>query len=116
MVTFGANDDLGDKTGGLLPVARYVRMSTDHQRYSTANQAAAIAEYAAQHGMVIVQTYQDEGKSGLDIGGRDALRRLLHDVEVGQFLSNTSSISSYPELGGFACQCVGVFSISGWSS
>ena len=66
-----------------VPVAEYVRMSTDHQRYSTANQSAAIHEYASGHGMVIVRTYMDEGKSGLDIGGRDALRRLLEDVQRG---------------------------------
>jgi len=58
-------------------------MSTDHQRYSTANQSAAIHEYASGHGMVIVRTYADEGKSGLDMRGRDALRRLLEDVQNG---------------------------------
>ena len=36
--------------------ARYVRMSTDHQRYSTENQADAIAIYAAAHGFEIVRT------------------------------------------------------------
>lgn len=35
--------------------AQYVRMSTDHQRYSTENQAAAIAQYAERHGMQIVK-------------------------------------------------------------
>lgn len=59
-------------------------MSTDHQRYSTENQSAAISIYAANHGMTIVQTYRDEGKSGLDIGGRDALRRLIDDVQAGR--------------------------------
>ena len=57
--------------GGLgLPVraAQYVRMSTDHQRYSTENQQTAIAKYASQHGMEIVRTYADEGKSGLSLG------------------------------------------------
>ncbi len=57
-------------------------MSTDHQRYSTENQSAAISAYAASHGMTIVRTYRDEGKSGLDIGGRDALRRLIDDVQT----------------------------------
>jgi hypothetical protein len=36
--------------------AQYVRMSTEHQRYSTENQAEVIAEYAARHGMQIVRT------------------------------------------------------------
>lgn len=67
--------------GTPIPVAQYVRMSTEHQRYSTENQAQVIAEYAAQHGMLIVQTYQDEGKSGLSIEGRAALRGLLADVQ-----------------------------------
>jgi DNA invertase Pin-like site-specific DNA recombinase len=63
-------------------VAQYVRMSTDHQRYSTENQRETISKYAAQHGMDIVQTYADEGKSGLSLEGRDALKRLIHDVQV----------------------------------
>lgn len=50
--------------GGLTPVAQYVRMSTDHQRYSTENQRDAIASYASEHGMVVIRTYIDEGKSG----------------------------------------------------
>src|SRR5258705_13924338 len=37
--------------------AQYVRMSTDLQWYSTQNQAAAIAVYAAQHNLTIVRTY-----------------------------------------------------------
>src|SRR5580704_11091271 len=63
--------------------AQYVRMSTDHQRYSTENQADAIRSYAEQRGLEIVQTYADEGKSGLRLDGRDALQRLIRDVENG---------------------------------
>jgi DNA invertase Pin-like site-specific DNA recombinase len=63
--------------------AQYVRMSTDHQRYSTDNQADKIAEYAAARDMIIVRTYADEGRSGLNIAGRDALRRLIDDVQSG---------------------------------
>lgn len=74
---------LEDYSDGLIAAAEYVRMSTDHQRYSTENQSAAIHAYALSHGMDIVKTYRDEGKSGLDIGGRDALRRLLDDVQAG---------------------------------
>lgn len=69
--------------GGAIPVAQYVRMSTDHQRYSTENQRDAIAAYAAQNGMVVVQTYADEGKSGLRFDGREALQRLIQDVQKG---------------------------------
>lgn len=58
-------------------------MSTDHQRYSTENQAYAIAAYAARRGFEIVRTYADEGRSGLDIAGRGALQRLIADVRGG---------------------------------
>ena len=37
--------------------AQYVRMSTEHQKYSTENQAAAIAVYAEANGLEIVRTY-----------------------------------------------------------
>lgn len=67
----------------LVRVAQYVRMSTDHQKYSTENQAEAIAEYAVRHGMEIVRTYADEGKSGLNIAGRESLRAMIADVEAG---------------------------------
>ena len=45
--------------------AEYVRMSTEHQQYSTENQADKIREYAAHRGIEIVRTYADAGKSGL---------------------------------------------------
>ena len=64
--------------------AQYVRMSTDHQKYSTENQADKIREYAERRGIDIVRTYADEGKSGLSIGGRAALQRLITDVESGE--------------------------------
>lgn len=64
-----------------VPVAQYVRMSTEHQRYSTENQSNAIREYAAANGMEVVRTYEDNGKSGLNLRGRSALRSLLRDVE-----------------------------------
>jgi DNA invertase Pin-like site-specific DNA recombinase len=64
--------------------AEYVRMSTEHQQYSTENQADRIREYAAKKGIQIVRTYADEGKSGLRIDGRESLQRLIHDVESGQ--------------------------------
>lgn len=67
-----------------LRAAEYVRMSTEHQQYSTDNQGDAIRRYAEQRGYEIVRTYADEGKSGLNIGGRLALQRLLADVENGR--------------------------------
>ena len=67
----------------LLRAAQYVRMSTDHQQYSTENQADVIARYAAENGMEIVATYADAGKSGLTLAGREELQQLLADVESG---------------------------------
>lgn len=58
-------------------------MSTEHQQYSTENQHQVIQQYADKRGMVIVRTYADAGKSGLRIEGRDALKRLIDDVENG---------------------------------
>jgi DNA invertase Pin-like site-specific DNA recombinase len=58
-------------------------MSTEHQQYSTENQADKIREYAARRGIQIVRTYADAGKSGLRIDGRAALQQLLKDVESG---------------------------------
>jgi DNA invertase Pin-like site-specific DNA recombinase len=78
-----ASDDNGDRAGREGPLtcaAQYVRMSTDHQRYSTENQSDAILRYAETHGMQIVQTYSDEGKSGLSIDGRPGLQALLEDI------------------------------------
>ena len=64
--------------------AEYVRMSTEHQQYSTENQGDKIREYASRRGIEIVTTYADEGKSGLRIDGRLALQRLIRDVESGE--------------------------------
>ena len=59
--------------------AQYVRMSTEHQKYSTENQAEAIA----RRGFEIVETYQDAGKSGLRLDGRAGLQKLIADVKNG---------------------------------
>jgi hypothetical protein len=52
-----------------LRAAQYLRMSTEHQRYSTQNQAGAVAEYAdrtcalaeAHHGMAPVASHTASG-------------------------------------------------------
>jgi DNA invertase Pin-like site-specific DNA recombinase len=67
----------------LIRAVQYVRMSTEHQQYSTENQAKIIQDYAAKHGMEIVREYADSGKSGLRLAGRDSLQTLLQDVETG---------------------------------
>ena len=78
-------DDHRHTLAGDAPVraVQYVRMSTEHQQYSTENQADAIRQYADRHGFEIVRTYADEGRSGLRLEGRDALKRLIADVESG---------------------------------
>ncbi|MEO5325135.1 recombinase family protein [Mesorhizobium sp. CC13] len=63
--------------------AAYVRMSTDHQRYSTENQLATIRRFAEARDIEIVRIYEDAGKSGLNLEGREAFQRLLADVERG---------------------------------
>lgn len=65
-----------------IPAAQYVRMSTEHQQYSTTNQEDIIQEYAVARGYEIVRTYADEGKSGLNVAGREALRRMIDDVQT----------------------------------
>ena len=65
-----------------IRAAQYVRMSTEHQRYSTENQRDLIKEYADANNMIIVKTYADDGKSGLSIGGRASLKKLISDVET----------------------------------
>jgi DNA invertase Pin-like site-specific DNA recombinase len=64
--------------------AQYVRMSTDHGKYSTQNQAEAIAACAERRGLTIVRSYADEGRSGLDMDGRQALQDLIGDVKSGR--------------------------------
>ena len=69
--------------GPPIRAAQYVRMSTEHQKYSTENQAEIIAQYAAKRGFEIVRTYEDAGKSGLRLEGRLSLQRLIADVRSG---------------------------------
>jgi DNA invertase Pin-like site-specific DNA recombinase len=67
----------------LVPAAMYVRMSTEHQQYSTENQGDAIRQYAARRGFEVVRTFADAGKSGLRIDGRDSLKSLIDTVTRG---------------------------------
>lgn len=73
---------LGGRPIGAVPIraAQYVRMSTEHQQYSTLNQMDRLRAYAGEHAIEIVRTYADEGKSGLSLNGRPALRQLIQDV------------------------------------
>ena len=75
-----ANAPLALKTGR---AAMYARMSTEHQQYSTENQADAIEKYAEQHNLSIVKKFVDLGKSGVRLSSRVALIELLREVESG---------------------------------
>lgn len=74
--------DRDHEQNGHRKAAQYVRMSTEHQRYSTENQSDAIGVYAKERGYQIIQTYSDAGKSGLRIKGRDGLTQLLEDIQA----------------------------------
>lgn len=67
----------------LCPTAQYLRVSTDHQKYSLTHQAETIAAYAENHGMEVVDTFCDAGRSGLSLKHRPALSELLNVVMSG---------------------------------
>jgi len=68
----------------LVPAAQYVRMSTEDQQYSIANQESVIADYARKCGFEVISTYADPGRSGISIRSRKGLRQLLSDVINGK--------------------------------
>jgi DNA invertase Pin-like site-specific DNA recombinase len=84
-----------------LRAAQYVRMSTEHQKYSTENQGEVILKYAELRGITIVRTYADHGKSGLRLDGRDALKRLIGDVRRGDTDFNTILVYDVSRWGRF---------------
>jgi DNA invertase Pin-like site-specific DNA recombinase/DNA-binding winged helix-turn-helix (wHTH) protein len=84
-----------------VPAAQYVRMSTDEQKYSIANQKAAIQTYAKSHGYVVASTYADAGKSGIEIKHRKELRRLLADVISGRAQYKTILVYDVSRWGRF---------------
>lgn len=84
-----------------IRAAQYVRMSTENQQFSTDNQMESIARYADQHGYEIVRTYADEGKSGLNLGGRAGLQQVLKDVEDGRVDYKALLVYDVSRLGRF---------------
>jgi len=60
--------------------AVYIRMSTDHQKFSVENQLVLLASYAQKNELTIVETFIDSGKSGLTLTRRSGLRDLLAKV------------------------------------
>ena len=59
----------------------YLRMSTEHQQYSTEHQIAVIERYAVEHDAEIVATYSDDARSGLQLENRPGMRRMLEDAK-----------------------------------
>ncbi|WP_279604111.1 recombinase family protein [Methylobacterium sp. J-092] len=70
-------------TRGSTRAVAYVRMSTDPQQFSIENQLAEIRRYAEVRGFEVVRVYEDAGRSGLTLGGREGLTRLMADVASG---------------------------------
>ena len=66
-----------------MRAAQYLRMSTEHQRYSIGHQTEVVSQYAAAHGLQVVRTYTDRGISGLTLKQRAGLQALLTDVLAG---------------------------------
>jgi len=71
-----------------LHVALYIRVSTEEQAlrgYSLEAQRETLESYVKEHGMIIADFYQDEGKSARkSYRTRPEFMRLLHDVEAGE--------------------------------
>src|SRR5438874_12602293 len=84
-----------------IRAAEYVRMSTEHQKYSTENQGEIIRRYAEQRGFTLVRTYEDSGKSGLRLDGRHALKRLIEDVRGGSVDFNAILVYDVSRWGRF---------------
>ncbi|MER8634347.1 recombinase family protein [Mesorhizobium opportunistum] len=85
----------------LVRAAQYLRMSKEHQTYSIDNQKDAIRNYAEIMGYDIVTTYEDAGRSGLNLGGRPGLQRMLADVESGRAEFETVVIYDVSRWGRF---------------
>lgn len=66
-----------------LRAAQSVRMSTEHQRYSTHNQSDKIRQNAEMRGIKTIKPYADDGKSGPSIDGRKARQRMIGNVISG---------------------------------
>jgi DNA invertase Pin-like site-specific DNA recombinase len=79
----------------------YVRMSTEHQQYSTSNQMDVIRDYAKHRNLEIIKVYSDEGKSGLNIQGRESLAKMIKDVESGEITFSSILVYDVSRWGRF---------------
>jgi DNA invertase Pin-like site-specific DNA recombinase len=64
--------------------AEYLRASTDHQELSVENQHVVIADYADRHGLSVVRSYTDPGRTGLTFRDRPGLKQLISDIQSGE--------------------------------
>jgi DNA invertase Pin-like site-specific DNA recombinase len=85
----------------LISAAEYVRMSTEDQKYSIANQKAAIADFAAANGYRIVSSFSDAGISGLDLKHRPGLQALINAVVSGAASFSTVLVLDVSRWGRF---------------
>lgn len=69
---------------GQTRAAQYIRMSTEHQRYSIEGQRFVNEAYALERGYEVTKIYCDAGISGLTLKHRPGLQALLADVVAGR--------------------------------
>lgn len=81
--------------------AQYIRVSTDDQRCSAQEQRAVMAKYASDRGIEIVETYVDEGRSGLTVDRRAGLQTLLAEVLSGAAPFSTILVADVSRWGRF---------------
>jgi DNA invertase Pin-like site-specific DNA recombinase len=84
-----------------VPAAQYLRMSTEHQRYSLENQASGILKYAENHGFSVIQTYSDPARSGVVFRKREGLQQLIRDVVQGVVAYKTILVYDISRWGRF---------------
>src|SRR5689334_12750572 len=65
----------------LIPAVSCIRMSTDQQEDSPAQQRAEVAKLAKRHGCYIEREFIDEGISGVDTKRRRGFQAMLQYVQ-----------------------------------
>ena len=75
----------------------YPRVSTEMQvdGYSLEGQKNMLTRFADREEMIIVDTYEDAGKSGKSIEGRPAFQKMLRDIEDGLDIPYMMSLLSW---------------------
>ena len=68
-----------------IKAVSYCRYSTDNQtENSIMYQMAAAEEYCKKHGMILIDVYSDEAKTGTNTN-REGLQRLIKDCDTSKF-------------------------------